>query len=443
MSDAAGRHFLFLQGPHGPFARRLAAALAARGAAVSRVAFNAADEAEWREAGPLDAYTGPQGAYAAWLVRYLALHRVTDIVLYGDSRPVHAEAIAVAGPRGIRCHCFEEGYIRPRWITYERGGTNGNSPLNAVPLAAMARALDPGWVPPAAADDGWGAYRAHLWHSGLYHGRLMLPSRRYGPHRSARGIGLGRELANYMRRGAGLPLRRLGQGLAARRLLASGTPFHLALLQLSFDSSLQAHSGFAGAADFAVACIAAFAEGAPPGELLAFKSHPFDDGRDRLDRVIRDAAARECVAGRVLFLDGAPDLAPLLDGAKTVVTVNSTAAQPALLRGLPVAALGRAVYARPELVSPQPLAEFFAAPRRPDREAYRVFRRFLLETSQAEGSFYAGPGIARLCATLPDAMLAEDDPYRRLLGDLALPVPARPSAAADPPAIPLPHRIAV
>jgi len=246
-----------------------------------------------------------------------------------------------------------------------------------------------------------------------------------------------------MRRAAGLPIRRLRHGMAARRLLASGSPFHLALLQLSFDSSLQAHSGFAGAADFAVACIAAFAAGAPPGERLAFKSHPFDDGRERLGKVIADAATRKGVAGRVLFLDGTPDLARLLDGAKTVVTVNSTAAQPALLRGLPVAALGRAVYSRPELVSPQPLADFFGAPRPPDREAYRIFRRFLLETSQVEGSFYAGPGIARLCATLPDVMLAEDDPYRRLLGDLALPVPPRPSAAADPPAIPLPHRIAV
>jgi len=117
MSEAAGRVFLFLQGPHGPFFRHLARHLAGLGAEVRRIAFNAADVAEWADAGPIDCYRGPDSSYPAWLIRHLSIHRTTDIVLYGDSRPEHAQAIAVARTRGIRCHCLEEGYLRPHWVT--------------------------------------------------------------------------------------------------------------------------------------------------------------------------------------------------------------------------------------------------------------------------------------------------------------------------------------
>jgi capsular polysaccharide export protein len=64
-------------------------------------------------------------------------------------------------------------------------------------------------------------------------------------------------------------------------------------------------------------------------------------------------------------------LAPLLDSASSAVTVNSTSAQQALWRGLPLKCFGAAVYDKPEFVSEQPLAEFFRSPKPPDSAAYR------------------------------------------------------------------------
>jgi len=155
----------------------------------------------------------------------------------------------------------------------------------------------------------------------------------------------------------------------------------------------------------------------------------------------------------VLFLDGGPTLTSLLDGARSAVTVNSTAAQQALWRGLPVAALGRAVYAKPGLVSSQALDIFFADPRRPDQQAYWQFRQFLVETSQIKGSFYSRPGIVALLEALPAAMLAPVDPYDRVLAAVPGPgsnaAPVAQLAACSPPApaemrrVPQPHRVAV
>lgn len=445
MEDASGRVFLFLQGPHGPFFRHLAGRLAALGAEVRRLAFNVADEVEWGAAGPLARYTGSMDGYARWLERHVVAHGVTDIVLYGDSRPEHAWAVAVAWQKGLRCHCLEEGYLRPHWVTYERWGNNGNSPLNAIPIERMAMAVGATPAPEAPAD-GWGAYRPHLWHSLRYHGRLLLPSRQFGRHRSRRGMSLWREAAQYLGRLASLPVRRGLDRVWMRRLLAEGLPYHLVLLQLSFDASMQSYSPYRCSAAFVRECIGAFATGAPAGDRLVFKSHPFEDGRERLGRVIAREARRYGVAGRVVFLDGGNGLAAALDGARSVVTVNSTGAQQALCRGLPVAALGQAVYARPRLVSQQPLAAFFAAPEAPDRQAYAQFRRFLLETSQVEGAFYSAAGIAALLERLPALMLAPEDPYERLLARTAgTPTGAAPSRLVHPAGEDMEgaHRIAV
>jgi capsular polysaccharide export protein len=429
MIEAEGRVFLFLQGPHGPFFRRLAGRLAELGAEVRRVSFNASDEAEWGNAGPLDRFLGPAWTYDAWLGRHVVRHGVTDIVLYGDTRPEHAAAVALARSRNIRCHCLEEGYLRPHWVTYERGGTNGNSALNRIGFDRMARVLGPSGPPQGPAPDGWGSHRAHLWHSALYYLRLPIPSRHYGRYVSRRETGLWHELGLYLLRFATLPLRRLWQAFAIARLRAQGCTYHLVLLQLSFDSAMQAHSPYRRSAEFIADCIAGFAAGAGRDEVLVIKAHPFEDGRERLGQEIARLAARFGVADRVIFLDCGSGLAALLDGARSTVTVNSTAGQQALWRGMPVAALGSAVYARPGLTSDQRLAAFFAAPRPPRQQLYWLFRRFLIETSQIDGSFYSRAGIAALLDGLPAAMLAPLDPYEARLA-------ARP---ADPPnPIPIP-----
>jgi capsular polysaccharide export protein len=111
----------------------------------------------------------------------------------------------------------------------------------------------------------------------------------------------------------------------------------------------------------------------------------------------------------------------LLNGARSAVTVNSTAGQQALWRGLPLRSFGRAIYDKAGLVSGLPLARFFADPERPDPRAYRDFRQFLLETSQVPGGFYAARSRRRLLRQVVDMMLLSTDPYDALLSGKAAP----------------------
>ncbi|TAG17853.1 MAG: capsule biosynthesis protein CapA, partial [Rhodobacterales bacterium] len=163
-----------------------------------------------------------------------------------------------------------------------------------------------------------------------------------------------------------------------------------------------------------------FAKGAPRHHHLVFKAHPLEDGRVPLAQEIRRLAAQYGLAQRVHFVRGGK-LAVLLNDARSAVTVNSTAGQQALWRGLPLRSFGAAVYAKPEFVSSQPLEAFFAAAERPDTRAYRDYRHFLLETSQVVGGFYSAGGRRALLRQVADMMLAPDDPYQALQSGKAAP----------------------
>ena len=127
--SADARVFLFLQGPHGPFFHKLGAMLRRAGATVWRVGFNSGDRAFWFHTKSYIPYVDPADQWLSTFEQICTDKGVTDIVLYGDTRPIHAQAVAAAQARGIDVHVFEEGYMRPYWVTYERGGSNGHSRL--------------------------------------------------------------------------------------------------------------------------------------------------------------------------------------------------------------------------------------------------------------------------------------------------------------------------
>ncbi|MEM9429821.1 MAG: capsule biosynthesis protein CapA [Pseudomonadota bacterium] len=404
------QYFLFLQGPHGPFFSQLAGLLAEAGATVHRIGFNAGDAVFWKHRSAYTPFKGKPKEWQQTLAAFLDRTPVTDIVLYGDTRPHHAAARAEAMRRGITVHCFEEGYLRPYWVTYEHGGVNGHSPLMDMSVADMRQQMAGQRQPVPDAPAQWGALWHHVLLGALYHWHVLFRNGAYRDYKPHRSISVWREWALYMRRLLLLPIHGVGRILETRKLLRSGANYHLVLLQLSHDSSFTEHSDFRDIREFIELCCDGFAQGAPRHHRLVFKSHPLEDGREPLRRIIAENAARHGVEGRVLMIRGGK-LGPLLDHADTSVTVNSTAGQQVLWRGMPLRVFGRSVYAKPEFVSTQPLAEFFANPKQPDWDAYRDYRQYLLETSQFTGGFYTATGRAEVLRNVVRVMLERLDPY--------------------------------
>ena len=414
------RSFLFLQGPHGPFFSALGKILRSAGCTVRRVGFNAGDAAFWRDRASYLPFNGTLDAWPAHLETLLERHAITDIVLYGDTRPIHAQAVEIARRRKITVHVFEEGYLRPYWVTYERGGSNGHSRLMDMPVAAMEQALARSELDMPLPPAHWGDTRQHVVYGALYHWFVMFWNRRYRSFRPHRSLSVTKEFQLYLRRLLMMPLHALDRRIATARIRNGGFPYHLALLQLEHDSAFQSHSPFSTMTDFLDTVITEFAASAPLHHHLVFKAHPLEDGRVPLRREINRLARAHDVADRIHYVRGGK-LAQLLNEARTAVTVNSTAGQQVLWRGLPLKVFGKAVYDKPEFVSTQPLADFFAAPARPDGRAYKQYRRYLLETSQLPGGFYSRSGRRQLLRQVVDMMLAEDDPYDAFLTGTAAP----------------------
>lgn len=416
----AGRRFLFLQGPHGPFFHRLGRMLRAAGGEVWRVGFNAGDRAFWFDAPGYIPYDGRPEDWPDTFRTLIRAHRITDIVLYGDTRPIHAQATEIARAAGLTVHVFEEGYLRPFWITYEREGVNGHSRIMTMTVPQMQAALAHLDMDLPDAPARWGDMRHHVFYGAVYHGFVLLRNGAYRNFRPHRDMTVRQEFRLYLRRLLLMPWHKTERIVETQRIKLGGHPYHLVLLQLEHDASFRMHSPFSTMAEFLELCIDGFAKGAPPHHHLVFKAHPLEDGRVPVKEEILRLARAAGVEDRVHFVRGGK-LAQLLNHTRTVVTVNSTAAQQALWRGLPLKVFGKAVYAKPEFVSTQPLPEFFARPTRPDSRAYRDYRHFLLETSQVAGGFYSSRGRRELLRQVVDLMLAPQDPYDALVSGNAAP----------------------
>jgi capsular polysaccharide export protein len=206
------------------------------------------------------------------------------------------------------------------------------------------------------------------------------------------------------------------------RLEASGESYVLFPLQLDSDAQIRLHSPFAGIADALRLVIASFAEHAPAPLRLVVKEHPLDNGvRDwRLETA--ELAALHGVADRVDYLESG-DLAPIAQRAKGLVTINSTSGTLALTHGVPVIALGQAVYDIDGVTFQGPLDTFWTAPGQPDTETFAAFSRVLIDRCLIAGGFFSKEGlrmvtggvIARLeraSPLKPAAAVSQDLPKR-------------------------------
>jgi len=135
---------LLLQGLMGPLFRRLGQGLRAAGHEVHKVNFDGGDRLYWRLPNGID-YRGTLEQWPAALAKILADRRITDVILFGDCRQHHIRATQVCRERKVAVHVFEEGYIRPDWVTLEREGVNGHSSLPRDPewFRTTAAALPP------------------------------------------------------------------------------------------------------------------------------------------------------------------------------------------------------------------------------------------------------------------------------------------------------------
>jgi capsular polysaccharide export protein len=384
----ARREVLFLQGMASRFFAELGSALLGRGHGVHRVNFNAGDRLFWPLPNAVDFRGRPDG-WARFLHRLIHTRGITDIVLFGDCRPLHRAAIEVARQLNLPVHVCEEGYIRPDWVVFERDGVNGNSTLPRDPdwYRAQAGALQPlDALPPITS-----SFRRRATEDLLYNLASMAFGFAYPHYRTHRPRHRLREYASWSRK---VLATRARQRRSAQQLARLGlhSVYYLMPLQLECDTQIRMHSAFGSLRPMIAEAVQSFARHAPPDSCLVVKEHPLDDGAIRWRGIVRDVAAEHGVGDRVLHLETG-DIGSLVAGAAGLVTVNSTTGTLALSQGVPVITLGQAVYDIPGLTFQGPLDRFWTGAPPPDAELYAAFRRTLAQLCLLPGSFFSQSGI--------------------------------------------------
>ena len=381
------QRILLLQGPNGPFFAALGKRLSALGAATWKVNFNGGDTVFYRGPDVLR-FDGQIEHWASWLTDCLAQRSIDAVLLFGQSRAVHRQAIALCEARGIAVYVFEEGYARPWWITMERGGVNERSALNRC---------DPTRLPlrdaPKKVMRWRGAFfRMVLW-SVLYVLFSALLRRRfpaYVHHWPLRVRTCWKWLRASLR---ALFLRWAERDVRVRLMASNGRSWFLVPLQTQGDSQLRVASRWETNDHFIVAVIESFARHAAATDDLVFKHHPLERGLTDYRACVASHAARLDVVGRVHYVHFG-NLPKMLARTKGVVLVNSTVGIQALFHGTPVCVTGDACYAHEHLISGTCMDTFWARPMPPNTRHMRAFFAHMLHTTQINTSFYACADVA-------------------------------------------------
>jgi capsule polysaccharide modification protein KpsS len=401
LADFDGRQVLLLQGPNGPFFRRLGAELRSAGATVSKINLNAADGFFYP--GPdAHAYRGSLADWATFLDDFLVERNVDTVFLFGDCRPYHEVARRVAATRGVRVYVFEEGYLRPDYITIERGGVNKNSPMprdaDAYDLVAATAPL----ARPVKHAFAWSVLFT-IANSFLVTFFAFL----YPHYRHHRDVNFFRQTALWARS----LFRRGYHGWSEGRYLPllSGPwskKYFLVGLQVHNDFQVQ-NSRFGDVEDFIREVVAAFASYGDPSHRLVFKHHPADRAYRDYSALLAQLAAEHQLGQRLVYVHDL-HLPTILRHAIGTVVINSTVGLSSLFHHTPVLTLADAVYSRMGLTAPGTLADFFQRPPEVDPARYKGARAWLIRNNQANGSIWVRlPGTGPAGVVWPEALASD------------------------------------
>lgn len=389
------RTILFLQGLATPFFAELGAALVARGHSAHRLNFCGADHifrGKDEDGVKQHRFTDRPGALADFYRDLVTRESIDTLLLFGDCRPIHREACAVAEELGLTVYVFDEGYIRPGNVTMEAGGSNGFSHMPGTTagvseLYRNAPALDHADHPPVGTDM---RRRALMDIAG--HGANMVMKRAFPHYRGHRPAPLSAEAKGwFLRILRTFKYKRADQRTTVRFELTD-EPFFLVPLQLNSDYQIRMHSHYDGIMPFISEVISSFAANAGADQTLFFKNHPLDNGLIDYRSLIAGQVKALGLEGRVFFASGG-DLDAMISRARGVVLINSTVGYATLRLGTPMKVMGKALYDMQGLTDQRPLDGFWQNPMPPQQRLANEFLTVVRTYTQIRGDFFSDAGI--------------------------------------------------
>ncbi|MCK5903107.1 MAG: capsular biosynthesis protein [Cocleimonas sp.] len=376
------KNILLLQGPMGPFFKRFAKELAQNNKKVVKVNFNAGD---WIFFPNGRRYKGGYRDWTDYLKQLIYDETIDQVFLFGDQRPYHRIAIdEVLNPLNIDVYVFEEGYLRPSFITLEKNGVNGNSEMPKTARSYQKKQF----VEETKQKAIKGQFFKSMLFSVIYGlaksiGRVFF--RKYNHHRCLKPFKQGRQwLWGWIVR---KPYYYFDERKDHQSLVAHFKKrYFFVPLQVHNDFQIK-HSPYESVNDFIKEVVCSFAQNAPSNTLLVFKHHPMDRPYTNYKKMLQQLAKDYSLQGRIIYLHD-QYLPALLQNALGTVVINSTVGLSSLYHSIPVLVKGTAVYDVAGLTNQHSLDKFWRHQGEVNKVLYKKYRLFLLNYNQGYGSFY-------------------------------------------------------
>ncbi len=386
IGDIKNKNILLLQGPMGNFFKRLDNHFKKKGAKTFRIGFNAGD---WFFSNK-DNYTAFRGKKNEWrdfFIEYVKKNKIDKIFLFGDCRFYQSIAIQESQRLDIETYVFEEGYIRPDFITMEKWGVNNFSKISRDPkfyLSLPDSILKEKKIFPAN-----NSYVKMAISASVYYLLAKIFLFRYPYYEHHRELAPLKEafygIRSFYRK---IKYKNRDKKITQKLKDELSKKYYFVPLQTSTDFQIKEHSKYNNIEEFIEEVLVSFARNAPRDKLIVFKHHPMDRGRKDYTKFINSLSKKIKIDNRVIITFEI-HLPTALSNAIGTVTVNSTVGLSSIYHKTPTITLGEALYDIEGLTCKGlTLDEFWDNYIKPDYDLFKKFRAFLIENTQLNGGFY-------------------------------------------------------
>lgn len=375
------QRILLIQGKMGNFFSRFSSFLQKRGITVSKIHLNAGDAFFYRHRDNVFPFYDKLENFDSFLKNIIEIQQIQAVVCFGDCRPHHAIASVVCKQLDIQFFVFEEGYLRPDYITLQEGGINGNSLLD---FNRISRGLYERDTPLQTYNRFWRlCYSAAIYYIVIYFNQKKFPH-----YQHYRGMDNWQEALTWVK----APFLRIKYYFREKIIERRCTTwlshrYFLVSLQVYNDSQITFHSDYNDIIQFIDEVLQSFAKFANKNHYLVFKHHPLDIAHRNYTDLITQISENLGIADRVYYCCDT-HFPTMVKHSLGMVTINSTTGLQSVFHGKSTKVMGRAIYNVRKLTAQASLDDFWQNPIVPNNTFYWKFRGYLVEQTQLNGSFY-------------------------------------------------------
>ncbi|AJC87313.1 capsule polysaccharide modification protein KpsS [Campylobacter insulaenigrae] len=380
LKEFSKKNILLLQGPVGDFFYKISKKIP--DANIYKVNFNGGDFAFY----PFKSinYRGCFDKLQDFYEGILKEKKIDVIIMYNDCRKIHELAIKVAKAMGVEVWIFEEGYIRPNFITFEKDGVNANSTLPRDKEFYLTRNK---FNHEIKIKNFSSSFKNMAFYAFLYWFFSALLAWYFNNslhHRSLKFFDFIPWFVSLYRK----KKYKISEKKVNAKIVSLKQKYFLAILQVFNDTQLSHHYK-KSTEKFIEELIISFANHAKAKSYLVFKHHPMDRGYKDYTELIEQLSVKYNVEGRILYVHDL-HLPTLLSSARGTIVINSTVGLSALYHQCPLKVMGKAFYDIDGLTYQKSLHTFWKECRcyKPDARLHTKFRNYVIYKTQINGNFF-------------------------------------------------------